>query len=162
MKNLLRTVFILVIVNTVCAERYSYGQLFRRQNNFQNGVVTGPTYYYSSAQTWSYFTYEQQLPVSVEDFVVWLNTTREQYGLYRVVLDADLSAWAALNNQYQRSYGMGHHIMGVARRQNSAAVLASPGAAWLASPPHASALLDPTITTVGIHFDGYYWTFNAR
>ncbi len=70
---------------------------------------------------------------------------------------------AATNNSFQVIYGMGHHAMAGARRQN-AAVMSYPALlyAWLASPGHRSALLDPTITHVGIAFAGAYCTFSGR
>ena len=95
-------------------------------------------------------------------FTAWLNGIRAQYGLAPVAYDANLSAWANMNNAQQNSYGLGHHVMGPARRQNSAiGNAASIGAQWLASPPHAAALLDPSIRVIGIAGMGAYWTFNA-
>lgn len=95
-------------------------------------------------------------------FTNWLNSVRSQYGLRTVSYDQHLTNWAAVNNQHQAARGMGHHAMGPARRQNSAmgnyAVI---GAMWMASPAHQSALLDPTITYIGIAGAGAYWTFNA-
>jgi len=57
---------------------------------------------------------------------------------------------------------MGHHVMGPARRQNSA-MGAYPNitSMWMASPAHRAALLDPTIQWIGIAGMGAYWTFNA-
>ncbi|MEW4570857.1 CAP domain-containing protein [Tautonia sp. JC769] len=95
-------------------------------------------------------------------FTSWLNGIRSQYGLAPVAYDANLSAWANMNNAQQNSYGLGHHVMGPARRQNSAmGSAASIGAQWLASPAHAAALLDPSIRVIGIAGMGAYWTFNA-
>jgi uncharacterized protein YkwD len=94
--------------------------------------------------------------------VVWLNSVRAQHGLCAVLHDANLSAWCAQNNIQQASRGMGHFVFGPARRQNAAAMLVVPFNAWLGSPGHASALLDPSITIVGISFDYGYWTFNAN
>lgn len=95
-------------------------------------------------------------------FVNWLNSTRAQYGLRAVGYDQNLTNWAAQNNAQQNSRGMGHHVMGPARRQNSAVGnYASIGAMWMASPAHRAALLDPTISFVGIAGAGAYWTFNA-
>jgi uncharacterized protein YkwD len=34
-------------------------------------------------------------------------------------------------------------------------------AMWMASPAHRAALLDPTITWIGIAGAGAWWTFNA-
>jgi hypothetical protein len=94
-------------------------------------------------------------------FVSWLNATRASYGLGQVGLDANLSNWAAMNNGQQNAHGLGHFVMGPARRQNSAMGGVFPGAMWMASPAHAAALLDPTITWIGIAASGAYWTFNA-
>ena len=74
--------------------------------------------------------------------------------------DANLSNWAAMNNNQQQAQGLGHFVMGPARRQNSATGGASPArCGWL--PAHRAALLDPTITWFGIAAAGAYWTFNA-
>jgi uncharacterized protein YkwD len=95
-------------------------------------------------------------------FVGWLNATRAAYGLPAVGYDANLSNWAAMNNNQQAARGMGHFVMGPARRQNSAmGAFASIGSMWMNSPAHRAALLDPTITAIGIAGLGAYWTFNA-
>ena len=95
-------------------------------------------------------------------FTSWLNGVRAQYGLGPVSYDSDLSAWANMNNAQQNNQGLGHHVMGPARRQNSAmGDAASIGGQWLASPAHAAALLDPSIRVIGIAGMGAYWTFNA-
>lgn len=95
-------------------------------------------------------------------FTHWLNSVRAQYGLRPVGYDPNLTNWAAVNNQHQASRGMGHFVMGSARRQNAAmGNYATIGAMWLNSPAHASALLDPTIVAIGIAGYGTYWTYNA-
>jgi uncharacterized protein YkwD len=95
-------------------------------------------------------------------FVNWLNATRAQYGLGAVGYDPNLTNWASVNNNHQSSRGMGHYVMGPARRQNSAmGAYANIGAMWMASPAHRAALLDPTIRFVGIAGAGAYWTYNA-
>lgn len=95
-------------------------------------------------------------------FTAWLNGVRGQYGLAPVSHDPNLAAWANMNNAQQNNQGLGHHVMGPARRQNSAmGSAASIGAQWLASPAHAAALLDPSIRVIGIAGMGAYWTFNA-
>jgi hypothetical protein len=95
-------------------------------------------------------------------FTPWLNGVRAQYGLPAVGYDPNLESWAAVNNSHQNSRGLGHFVMGSARRQNSAmGNFASIGSMWLGSPAHASALLDPTITYIGLSGSGSYWTFNA-
>jgi uncharacterized protein YkwD len=95
-------------------------------------------------------------------FVGWLNATRAAYGLSAVGYDANLTNWAAMNNDQQAARGMGHFVMGPARRQNSAmGAFANIGSMWMNSPAHRAALLDPTITAIGIAGLGAYWTFNA-
>jgi len=94
-------------------------------------------------------------------FMSWLNSVRASYGLGAVNYDANLTNWAAMNNNQQQAHGLGHFVMGPARRQNSAMGGAFPGAMWMASPAHRAALLDPTISWFGIAAAGAYWTFNA-
>ena len=96
-------------------------------------------------------------------FLGWLNSTRAAFGLGPVGYDPDLAQWANANNAQQQAMGLGHHVMGPARRQNSAMGNgASVGAQWMASPAHRAALLDPTIRWIGIAGLGAYWTYNAR
>ena len=95
-------------------------------------------------------------------FLGWLNATRASYGLSAVGYDANLTNWAAMNNSQQAARGMGHFVMGPARRQNAAmGAFANIGSMWMNSPAHRAALLDPTITAIGIAGLGAYWTFNA-
>jgi uncharacterized protein YkwD len=95
-------------------------------------------------------------------FTNWLNATRASYGLPPVGYDPNQTNWAAANNGQQQALGMGHHVMGPARRQNSAmGNYASIGAMWMNSPAHRAALLDPSIRWIGIAGLGAYWTFNA-
>ena len=95
-------------------------------------------------------------------FTAWLNGVRAQYGRGPVGHDSNLSAWASANNGQQQARGMGHHVMGSARRQNSGmGAAATVWQMWMASPAHQAALLDPTITMIGIAAGGSYWTFNA-
>ncbi|APW62702.1 hypothetical protein BSF38_04253 [Paludisphaera borealis] len=95
-------------------------------------------------------------------FTAWLNGVRASYGLGAVGYDGNLESWAAMNNSQQSARGLGHHVMGPARRQNSA-MGGFPGieSMWMASPAHRAALLDPTITFIGIAGAGAWWTFNA-
>ncbi len=96
-------------------------------------------------------------------FIAWLNATRASYGLAAVGHDPNLTNWAAVNNSHQTSRGLGHYVMGSARRQNSAmGHYASIGAMWMNSPAHRAALLDPSIRMAGIAGTGSYWTFNAN
>lgn len=95
-------------------------------------------------------------------FTDWLNSVRAQYGLGAVGHDPNLSSWAAVNNNHQNAYGMGHHVMGPARRQNSGmGASTTVFQMWMASPAHRAALLDPSISWIGIAASGAYWTFNA-
>jgi uncharacterized protein YkwD len=95
-------------------------------------------------------------------FLSWLNATRAAYGLPAVGHDPNLSSWAAENNNHQAARGMGHFVMGPARRQNAAfGSYGSIGDMWMNSPAHRAALLDPTIRWMGIAGLGAYWTFNA-
>ena len=95
-------------------------------------------------------------------FTNWLNGVRASYGLAPVGYDPNLTNWAAANNGQQQSRGMGHHVMGPARRQNAAmGQYANIGSMWMNSPGHRAALLDPTIRWIGIAGLGAYWTFNA-
>lgn len=98
----------------------------------------------------------------VYGFTNWLNQTRAAYGLPAVGYDPNLESWAAQNSMQQASSGIGHFVMGPARRQNSA-MGGFPGieSMWMNSPAHRAALLDPTIRWVGIAAYGAYWTFNA-
>ena len=95
-------------------------------------------------------------------FTDWLNGVRAQYGLGAVGVDPNLSGWAAVNNGQQQAMGMGHHVMGPARRQNAGmGAMSTVCQMWMASPSHQAALLDPSITWIGIAGAGAYWTFNA-
>lgn len=95
-------------------------------------------------------------------FLTWLNSTRAAYGLGAVGYDENLSNWAAMNNNHQAARGMGHFVMGPARRQNAAmGAYQNIGSMWMNSPAHRAALLDPTIRAIGIAGLGAYWTFNA-
>lgn len=95
-------------------------------------------------------------------FTNWLNATRAQYGLPAVGYDPNLTNWAQQNNAQQARRGIGHYVMGPARRQNSAmGNAANIGAMWMNSPAHRAALLDPTIRWIGLAGWGTWWTFNA-
>lgn len=97
-------------------------------------------------------------------FIPWLNSLRAASGLGPVGYDAALVTWAMSNNGQQMARGLGHFVMGPARRQN-AAMAQSAGQAyqmWWASAPHRAALLDPSITVVGVAVSGQWWTMNAR
>lgn len=94
-----------------------------------------------------------------------INSVRAQYGLPALAYDITMEQWAGINNQHQRARGMGHYVVAPARRQNAAYNYADAGSvirAWMASAGHRDAILDPTITVIGVAWDGVYWTMNAR
>jgi hypothetical protein len=92
-------------------------------------------------------------------FLVWINSVRASSGLGAVAWSDDLAADASRNS----ATGFGHHFMGRARRQNAGqGPLGAVQSAWLASPAHASAILDPSITMVGLAGIGNVWTYSAR
>ena len=126
--------------------------------------VNAAVQYWTGTPTYNYAQPAAQ-PAGYGDpygFTSWLNGVRAQRGLGPVSYDPSLSAWANANNSQQNALGLGHHVMGPARRQNSAmGSFGSIGSQWLASPAHAAALLDPSIRVIGIAGMGAYWTFNA-
>jgi uncharacterized protein YkwD len=95
-------------------------------------------------------------------FTNWLNATRARYGLAPVGYDPNLASWAATNNAHQLSRGLGHFVMGPARRQNCAmGNSASIGAMWMNSPAHRANMLASDIRWIGLSGSGQYWTLNA-
>ena len=83
-------------------------------------------------------------------FVSWLNATRAAYGLPAVGHDPNLSSWAAENNNHQAARGMGHFVMGPARRQNAAfGAYSSVGTMWMNSPAHRGPCLIPPFAGSG-------------
>ncbi len=123
------------------------------------------TYTYARPAAAATYTYAQPAQGGGGDsggFLSWLNSTRASYGLSAVGYDANLASWAAANNAQQNARGIGHFVMGPARRQNSAMGSGSSIASmWMNSPAHRAALLDPTIRFIGLAGSGAYWTFNA-
>ena len=96
-------------------------------------------------------------------FTNWLNGVRARSGLAPVGYDPNLASWAAANNGQQQARGLGHYVMGPARRQNSAMGSAgSIGQMWLNSPAHRAAMLDPSVRWIGLAGMGMYWTLNLR
>lgn len=103
-------------------------------------------------------------PADLADFLAWLNFARAHHRLAPVAWDSSLAHWAALNSQAQARRGLGHFVMGPARRQNSAYAgnpAQLPGAWWF-STAHRAGLLDPGITRVGVAGYESYWTYNAN
>jgi uncharacterized protein YkwD len=95
-------------------------------------------------------------------FLAWLNGYRARYGLRPVGWDQNLANEAAANSAAQSQRGLGHWYMGTARRQNSAMYGHDLGARWSGSPAHNAALLDPSITVIGLAGVGNFWTFNGK
>jgi uncharacterized protein YkwD len=145
---------------------YSYApQYYQVANTTQTPQTYYATQYYPTASQPEQATNYQAATAGGGDaygFLGWLNATRASYGLSAVGYDANLTNWAAMNNNQQAARGMGHFVMGPARRQNAAmGAFANIGSMWMNSPAHRAALLDPTITAIGIAGLGAYWTFNA-
>ena len=137
-------------------------QKFRRIDN--PAVELPPASAVAGAQPVPAVVQPAPAPVVTGDpygFTAWLNGVRASYGLSAVGYDPNLSAWAEQNNAQQAARGLGHFIMGPARRQNAAATGYFPGSAWMSSSGHRAALLDPSITMIGIAAYGAYWTYNA-
>lgn len=133
-----------VIQEVVGAEQPYYPQ----QNNYEAIQVTGQVMYSATTQA--------------SHFLNWLNSIRSSYGLGAVSYDANLENWAAENNNQQAAMGLGHHVRGPARVQNSGqgdytGVINM----WMISSGHRAALLDPTLRTVGLAVHGSWWTFNG-
>jgi uncharacterized protein YkwD len=90
-------------------------------------------------------------------FTAYLNSVRARAGLQAVAWDANLAAWATQNSMV----GFGHSVR-AGRRQNSGiGSLWTVVPMWLASPPHAAVMFDPTITRIGLGVVGSTWTMNA-
>lgn len=92
--------------------------------------------------------------------VAQVNQLRASRGLGPVSWDGGLASEATRNSQI----GFGHAYMGSARRQNSA-ISSSPSQAfgqWMNSPAHLSAMLDPSVTRIGLGNVGGTYTLNLR
>jgi hypothetical protein len=115
-----------------------------------------------SAQSVAVGPVSQQPAGDPYGFTAWLNGVRARSGLGAVGYDPNLSGWAGVNNGQQQARGLGHHVMGPARRQNAGmGDFSAVTQMWMASPAHQAALLDPSINWVGIAGLGAWWTFNA-
>jgi uncharacterized protein YkwD len=148
---LLFAVCLIFAASTANAQSYYYAQPI-------TATQTTQSYY----QSYSAVQYQ---PSSGGAFLQWLNGVRASAGLQPVAYDPAMERDASVNNTYQASRGLGHFYMGGARRQNAAmgaGNYAQIGAMWLASPGHRAALLDPTITRIGVAGAGMWWTFSAR
>jgi uncharacterized protein YkwD len=94
-----------------------------------------------------------------------LNATRRAHGLGPVAGDAGLVDWARRNNEAQLDEGIGHWVIPPGCRQNCAYGYPDVPTlldGWMASPGHRANLLEPSITRVGLHRLGSWWTYNAR
>lgn len=97
-------------------------------------------------------------PASQNDrygFGAMLNRQRYLYYRGAMVHDPALSAIAAANS----SKGFGHHGFHPGRENVGMGSLDAVMASWLASPAHASALLDPSLSRYGIAQVNGIWTF---
>jgi len=94
-------------------------------------------------------------------FIAWLNGVRAARGLAVVAYDPGLAASCHANNAHQHGRGLGHHSRRGRRSNVGQGSMGSVCSAWLASPPHAAALLDPSVSRVGIASDGAYWTYEG-
>ena len=139
-----------------------YGYTYSYQYAYAATTVQPTQQQQVAVQQVSYAATTQTAQGDAYGFTAWLNGVRAQHGLGAVGCDANLCSWAAQNNNHQAAYGMGHHVMGPARRQNSGmGASTTVFQMWLASPAHRAALLDPSISWIGIAAGGAYWTFNA-
>lgn len=92
-------------------------------------------------------------------FTSWINGVRARYGLHALAWSADAAAHAAINS----ARGFGHSYLGGTRRQNvGVGQLQTVEAMWLQSSAHLSAIVDPSVTEVGIAYVNGVWTMNAR
>jgi uncharacterized protein YkwD len=116
------------------------------------------TYAYTQTTTTT-ATYQAATTDDPNGFVNWINNVRARYGLRALVWSADAAAHAAINS----ARGFGHSYLGGTRRQNvGMGSLASVEAGWLSSPAHLAAIVDPTVTEVGLANVNGVWTMNAR
>jgi hypothetical protein len=94
-------------------------------------------------------------------FINQLNATRAQRGLRGVVHDANLDAWAQMNNYDQNARGLGHHKNPGGVQNAAMGHVASIFNMWMNSPAHRANMLSPNITRVGIACMGSYCTMNG-
>ncbi len=93
-----------------------------------------------------------------------INAERARHGLSALAHEPALTLWAESNNAQQRARGMGHFVLGPCIRQNVAwgqRDIASVVYAWMCSPGHRAAILQPDATYCGGAFDGSYWTWSC-
>ncbi len=93
-----------------------------------------------------------------------INVERARHGLSALAHEPALTLWAESNNAQQRARGMGHFVLGPCIRQNVAwgqRDIASVVYAWMCSPGHRAAILQPEATYCGGAFDGSYWTWSC-
>lgn len=139
--------------------RRACGQV--RSCSASSSCTTTATTTATTFQAYTQATNGNQVDTTV--FLAWINQQRAANNQGAVSHDANLTTWAEANNAQQAQRGMGHHVMGSARRQNSGI---GPATAvwqmWMTSPAHQAAILDPGITTIGIAHSLGYWTFNGR
>ena len=94
-----------------------------------------------------------------------INRIRAQRGLRQLAYDQSLANWAAQNNAGQLRAGYSSHHTNPGAYQVAFVGPATADAAvngWLSSPAHASVLLNPNVTTIGVAMTGNAWTANLR
>lgn len=159
------------IAEAPTAETYrkAYGQFVQPPATQQ--VAASPAGNQTVAQQPTVQPQQQQqqqitLEPTIADFMNRLNAERTSRGLPPVSYDQNLTNWGYQNNLNYISRGYPHTVMGPARRQNWAGGNQDLVTAWMNSPGHRAALLDPTITYFGLAGTrggpfGVSWTFNA-
>lgn len=170
----------LALLSSAATAEAQWGRSARRQACYGGTCPTQATYSYGYA-----YTYQQAYPVPATQqqaaqvavqrvsytaaatveygdaygFTAWINGVRARYGLRALAWSADAAAHAAINS----ARGFGHSYMGGTRRQNvGVGSLHVVETMWLSSPGHAAAILDPSVSEVGIANVNGVWTMNAR
>lgn len=98
-------------------------------------------------------------PADPYGFTAWLNGQRAARGLGPVAWDAGLAGWAAANS----ARGFGHNVLngqfsqcvGMGSYQQVCWM-------WLADPPHAAILLNPSIRRAGLAVVNGVWTVDVN
>lgn len=169
-----RIALIAVVILSAAATSAEAG--WPRRQACRGGSCPTATYSYGYAYTYQQATYATpQAQVAVQQvsytattmtaegdaygFTAWINSVRARYGLRALAWSADAAAHAAINS----ARGFGHSYLGGTRRQNvGVGQLQTVEAMWLQSPGHLSAIVDPSVTEVGIAYVNGVWTMNAR
>lgn len=170
----------LALLSSASTAEAQWGRSARRQAYYGGTCPTQATYSYGYAYQYAYTqaapaTQQQATTVAVQQvsytatatvehgdaygFTAWINGVRARYGLRALAWSADAAAHAAINS----ARGFGHSYLGGTRRQNvGVGQLQTVEAMWLQSSAHLSAIVDPSVTEVGIAYVNGVWTMNAR